>query len=52
MSQENVERIRRAFAGTTAGDFSYLPGLIAENCEFRLPLTSLEHKQLVGLKVS
>ena len=32
-----MERIRRAFAGTTAGDFSYLPGLIAENCEFRLP---------------
>jgi ketosteroid isomerase-like protein len=37
MSQENVERIRRAFAGTTAGDFSYLPGLIHEECEFRLP---------------
>jgi ketosteroid isomerase-like protein len=37
MSQENVERIRAAFAGTTAGDFSYLPGLIDENCEFRLP---------------
>jgi ketosteroid isomerase-like protein len=37
MSQENVERIRRAFAGTTAGDFSYLPGLIHEDCEFRLP---------------
>src|SRR5690349_13455724 len=37
MSQENVERIRRAFAGTTAGDFSYLPGLIHETCEFRLP---------------
>ena len=37
MSQENVERIRNAFAGTTAGDFSYLPGLIDENCEFRLP---------------
>ena len=28
MSQENVERIRNAFAGTTAGDFSYLQGLI------------------------
>jgi ketosteroid isomerase-like protein len=37
MSQENVERIRAAFAGTTAGDFSYLPGLIDESCEFRLP---------------
>jgi len=37
MSQENVERIRRAFAGTTAGDFSYLPDIIDENCEFRLP---------------
>jgi ketosteroid isomerase-like protein len=37
MSQENVERIRRAFEGTTTGDFSYLPGLIDENCEFRLP---------------
>jgi ketosteroid isomerase-like protein len=37
MSQENVERIRRAFAGTTAGDFSYLPDLIHEDCEFRLP---------------
>jgi ketosteroid isomerase-like protein len=37
MSKENVERIRRAFAGTTAGDFSYLPGLVDENCEFRLP---------------
>jgi ketosteroid isomerase-like protein len=37
MSQDNVERIRRAFEGTTTGDFSYLPGLIDENCEFRLP---------------
>jgi ketosteroid isomerase-like protein len=37
LSQENVERIRRAFAGTTAGDFSYLPGLIDDNCEFQLP---------------
>ena len=37
MSQENVERIRNAFAGTTAGDFSYLPGLIDPNCEFLLP---------------
>ena len=37
MSQENVERIRRAFEGTTTGDFSYLPGLIDENCDFRLP---------------
>jgi ketosteroid isomerase-like protein len=37
MSQENVERIRNAFAGTTAGDFSYLPGLIDESCEFLLP---------------
>jgi ketosteroid isomerase-like protein len=32
-----VERIRRAFAGTTAGDFSYLPGLIDDNCEFLWP---------------
>src|SRR6266480_3618248 len=37
MSQENVERIRNAFAGTTAGDFSYLPGLIDDSCEFLLP---------------
>src|SRR6266550_3459283 len=37
MSQENNERIRKAFAGTTAGDFSYLPGLIDDRCEFRLP---------------
>ena len=37
MSQENVERIRNAFAGTTAGDFSYLPDLIDESCEFLLP---------------
>jgi len=37
MSQENVERIRNAFAGTTAGDFSYLPGLIDPGCEFLLP---------------
>ena len=37
MSQENVERIRSAFAGTTAGDFSYLPGLIDDSCEFLLP---------------
>jgi ketosteroid isomerase-like protein len=37
MSQENIERIRRAFAGMTAGDFSYLPGLIDDRCEFRLP---------------
>jgi ketosteroid isomerase-like protein len=37
MSQENVERIRRAFEGTSTGDFSYLPSLIDENCEFRLP---------------
>ena len=37
MSQENVDRIREAFAGTTAGDFSYLPSLIDESCEFRLP---------------
>jgi ketosteroid isomerase-like protein len=37
MSQENVERIRSAFAGTTAGDFSYLPDLIDDSCEFLLP---------------
>ena len=37
MSQENVERIRRAFEGTSTGDFSYLPSLIDEDCEFRLP---------------
>ena len=37
MSQENVERIRNAFAGTTAGDFSYLPSLIDDTCEFLLP---------------
>jgi ketosteroid isomerase-like protein len=37
MSQENVKRIRGAFAGTTAGDFSYLPGLIDDSCEFLLP---------------
>ena len=37
MSQENVERIRRAFEGTTTGDFSYLQDLIDENCEFQLP---------------
>jgi ketosteroid isomerase-like protein len=37
MSQDNVERIRNAFAGTTAGDFSYLPGVIDESCEFLLP---------------
>jgi ketosteroid isomerase-like protein len=37
MSQENVERIRRAFAGTNSRDFSYLPGLIHEDCVLRLP---------------
>jgi ketosteroid isomerase-like protein len=37
MSQENVERIRTAFAGTTAGDFSFLPSIIDDNCEFLLP---------------
>jgi hypothetical protein len=39
MSQENVERIRTAFAGTTAGDFSYLPDIIDDHCEFLLPPT-------------
>ena len=29
--------VRRAFAGTNAGDFSYLPESMDENCEFRLP---------------
>ena len=28
---------RRAFAGTNAGDFSYLQESMDENCEFRLP---------------
>ena len=37
MSQENVEVVRRAFAGTNAGDFSYLQESMDENCEFRLP---------------
>jgi ketosteroid isomerase-like protein len=37
MSKENVERIRTAFAGTTAGDFSYLQGMVDPDCEFRLP---------------
>jgi ketosteroid isomerase-like protein len=37
MSQENVERIRQAFAGTTAGDFSYLPSIAHEDLEFLLP---------------
>jgi ketosteroid isomerase-like protein len=37
MSQENVELVRRAFAGTNAGDFSYLQEGMDENCEFRLP---------------
>ena len=37
MSQENVERIRSAFAVTTAGDFSVLPSLIDDSCEFLLP---------------
>jgi ketosteroid isomerase-like protein len=37
MSQENVDRIRAAFAGTTGGNFSYLPDLIHDNCEFLLP---------------
>jgi hypothetical protein len=48
MSQENVERIRNAFAGTTAGGFSYLPGLIDESCEFLLPRTFRERRQPVG----
>ena len=37
MSQENVELLPRGFAGTTAGDFSYLSDAIHEDCEFRLP---------------
>ena len=37
MSQQNVEMTRRAFAGTNAGDFSYLQESMDENCEFRLP---------------
>jgi ketosteroid isomerase-like protein len=37
MSQENVEKVRRAFEGTNSRDFSYLPGLIDEDCELRLP---------------
>ena len=37
MSRENVEIVRRGFAGTNAGDFSYLQESMDENCEFRLP---------------
>jgi ketosteroid isomerase-like protein len=37
MSHEYVEMTRRAFAGTNAGDFSYLQESMDENCEFRLP---------------
>jgi ketosteroid isomerase-like protein len=37
MSQENIERIRRAFEGTSTGNFSYLPSLIDETCTFQLP---------------
>ena len=52
MSQENVERIRTAFAGTTAGDFSYLPDIVDDHCEFLLPRPFPARRQLVGLKGS